>query len=155
MFTDFFEYIDSFHIFMLYETHIEEGQESQLNKYFKNFGAHWKFAERTSNFGRASGGVLVGCNLKKIKNCNVQVKNVQKFFVIEIIIDSVLNKVINVVPLYLRGSIWYQEFDSLKKLMENGMENVILAGDVNVRIGRLQNNLDENIFRMSNLLQIY
>jgi len=58
-YNDFFQYIASFQIFILSETLLEAKLDAVEVK-FKDFVLRWVPAIRTSERGRASGGMLLG-----------------------------------------------------------------------------------------------
>lgn len=130
-------------IFTLIETHVEVDEEEQFGTYFKDFILHWKFATRVNEHGRGIGGLVVGIRKEAFKNnCSAVVKTVNQSKVIEL---KLPNKTCNIIPLYLRGANWSCDFLQLKSLMEIGLENIILCGDINVRVGCLQQVVDENL----------
>lgn len=139
LYPDFFEYVRSFDIFALIETHVVESETEGWKKYFNDFNLYWLNAERNHTYGRASGGILCGVNrsLQKIginheyqrkDNINIiKIKSPETSFVF--------------VPVYIRGEKWSSEFEVVKEVFKNLSEsNIILAGDMNVRIGNLQQN---------------
>ena len=52
---DFYIYIGNFEIFILIETHVEEGELSTYNDKFSEYTLEWIPATRISRFGRARG----------------------------------------------------------------------------------------------------
>ena len=57
---NFFEYLENFHIFILFETHVEEKNQQKYKNRFNNFHIYWKPATRINNRGRAIGGQICG-----------------------------------------------------------------------------------------------
>lgn len=66
---EFFNYLKEFHIFLLYETHLLNIDESRYTNIFKNYELKWKPAVKRNIFGRASGGELLAYrkNLEGVK----------------------------------------------------------------------------------------
>lgn len=60
MFPKFFSFINMYDIFFLAETHVTENNISNYSKYFREFELKWIPAKKTSKFGRASGGCILG-----------------------------------------------------------------------------------------------
>lgn len=55
-------------------------------------------------------------------------------------------------PLYIRGSNWIEEFNEVVRCMqERCLENVIIMGDINVRIGEEQQITDSHIIRYASI----
>lgn len=128
-------------MFALIETHVEEDQTDSWSKYFKDFHLIWQKAERTSIHGRASGGIV--CGVKK----DLQTRGIKHIFVQENqsnlirILTSATN--FTFFPVYIRGENWLNEFEEMKEICEGISEgHILLAGDINVRIGNLQQNLE-------------
>lgn len=57
--------IKSNDIFFLYETWVLSTDFRRHEKYVERYKLTWVSALRNTRFGRASGGVLVGCKIKK------------------------------------------------------------------------------------------
>lgn len=55
---DFFDYLENFHIFILFETHVEEKTQQKYKNRFNNFHIHWKSATRINSRGRSIGGQI-------------------------------------------------------------------------------------------------
>lgn len=60
MFPKFFSFIYKYDIFFLSETHVTEGNISNYIRHFSEFELKWIPALKTSKFGRASGGCILG-----------------------------------------------------------------------------------------------
>lgn len=53
---------------------------------------------------------------------------------------------ITIYPLYLRGATWEEDFGIVEAhFIENGPENAVIIGDLNIRIGEMQQIVDEEI----------
>lgn len=144
LYPEFFEYIGGFDMFALIETHVMETQTENWSKYFKDFNLMWQKAERSSIHGRASGGIV--CGVRK----DLQTKGVDYSFVKEnhlnMIKISTLESCFTFVPVYIRGENWACDFEAMREIFEKIDDgHIILAGDVNVRIGNLQQNLESGL----------
>ena len=141
--SDFFEYVKTFDVFFLSETHVEEPKTKEFEKYFGGFDISWKYASRRSMFGRASGGCIFGVK-RGLKYVGVSHSfiNIDGIDVIKISIDKIH---LHVIPLYLRPNEWYEDFESLTNILTaSKIDNLIVMGDLNVRIGNLQIKIAEN-----------
>lgn len=147
LFVDFFNYIKNFDIFALLETHVCLENTRNFNKFFGNFDLCWKPALRNSPYGRGIGGCLIGVKKELKKNgLKYTFENKQGIDFIKININAVQY---HLIPLYMRGATWKEDFINLDLLMkENDLINPIVIGDLNVRIGKLQKNIDD-IFKTS------
>ncbi|XP_075150847.1 uncharacterized protein LOC142224955 [Haematobia irritans] len=133
-----------YELFALVETHVRENEFENWDKYFKEFNLVWQTAERTSRYGRASGGVV--CGIKK---------SLQKEGVIHTLkIQNGINMIqidsprcgFTFIPTYIRGENWDRGFEKIRETFRNKKDaSIILAGDMNVRIGNLQQPLSEVI----------
>ncbi|XP_037961125.1 uncharacterized protein LOC119690188 [Teleopsis dalmanni] len=124
------------------QTHVNENKAESLSKYFGGYNLTWKYATRINNYGRYSGGILLAIK-KELANLriNCYTKIIQECHVIYIKFGHTQ---INIVPLYIRSAIWSDEFSKLETIfMENEIKNLIVIGDLNVRIGKMQNYLEE------------
>lgn len=116
------------------ETWVESKDKNEYFKFFNEYGLHWEFAIRDNLFGRAKGGILVGIR-KSIKD-NVLVKNEVPFF--DILIQTKFESV-RLIPAYLSFSNWMANFNELQNYIEGKYsERIILVGDLNGRIGIMQ-----------------
>lgn len=144
LYNDFFNYINSFDIVILLETHICEEKFENFKNYFKNLNIFWKPAHRVSRYGRAIGGCLYGIN----KNLNQQglkctLSNNSGLDIINI---KTVDTEIKIYPLYLRSANWEEDFGLVESFFnENGAENGLVVGDLNVRIGEMQQMVEEEI----------
>lgn len=142
LFQKFFDYIKGFDIFLLLETHIEKESFVQYEKYFNGFKLYWKAATRSSNLGRASGGCLYGIR-KELSKLGIahSFKKIQNTDVIDVKIN---NSTINIIPMYIRSSYWQNEFNEIKEFFrENETIVPIVIGDLNARIGELQQDIQD------------
>ena len=141
---DFFQFIKTSDIFVLLETHITEDKVARFKKYSSGYDTYWKAAVRNSKFGRAIAGCVYGVK-RELKKYNISYEfNVKED--IELIIIKTSMKTINIMPLYLRAATWYDSFELVKHFLTNeDVENLVLIGDLNIRIGNEQQYLDEFI----------
>lgn len=144
MLPDFFNYIKNFDIFALLETHVCENKTEDFNKFFGGFDLKWIAAKRYSNFGRAIGGCVIGIKKElKIINLKYNFLEINEFTLLNI---NVENESITIIPLYIRSEEWVSTLHRLEKLMsENILGNVILIGDLNIRIGNSQQVVDREL----------
>lgn len=144
MYPKFFQYVTSYEVFVLLETHICEDKIEQGKKYFKDYDTYWKPAIRNSRFGRALGGCVYGVK-KELTRIGIH-----HLFTSENGVDTIKvngNGIIfTVVPAYIRGANWRDEFALVRNyFLDKDIVNPMLIGDLNVRIGELQQNLDDVI----------
>lgn len=136
----FFTYLKQFEVIALLETHITVENTQQAEKYFPEYNIHWINATKISRFGRAIGGIMLGVKksigvndiryefMSRDGNCGVYI--------------SIGHKKILILPLYLRSANWNQDFTAVKTLVEETeCENLILVGDLNIRIGEMQQDI--------------
>lgn len=143
-YVDFFDYIKTFDIFALLETHIIEEKTNRLTKFLGGFDLIWRPAEKVNRFGRAIGGCCIGVK-SNLKNNNFRY-SFQRKNEIDIVELKIENQTVTIVPLYIRANDWITTFYKLEKLFtEDDIKNPIIIGDLNVRIGNYQQVLDENI----------
>lgn len=141
---DFFNYIKSFDIFVLLETHLNHEKSLNFNKYLSGYELFWTPATRVSNYGRAIGGCVLGVK-KMLSKMNFKYSfiNLHNITIINIKINS---SIINLIPLYMRSAVWNDEFKNINLLFtENNIVNPVIIGDLNVRIGLLQREIDDLI----------
>lgn len=127
------------------ETHIEEDKYVNFEKYFNGFYTYWKPATRSSIHGRASGGCLYGVSK------NVSKLGIKHTFKRENYVDTIELKikdvVIAIVPLYINGKNWVNEFNVIKKhFTEKDDVTSIIIGDLNARIGNSEQ-IVEDIYK--------
>lgn len=141
-YVDFFNYIKSFDIFALQETHVCLDKSANFNKYFCGFELFWLPATRESAYGRAIGGSLLGVKKELCKlGISYSYITVEQFTAINVKINSLC---FNIIPLYMRSAKWDEDFARINTLFnENDLKNPIVIGDLNVRIGSLQNNVND------------
>lgn len=140
---DFFKYLEDFHVFILLETHVEESQKSKYESRFKNYLLYWKAATRISNRGRAIGGHVCGIR-KDLQSVGFRHKLIQ-IGGIDIIQCRLNQMTFEIVPVYLRGANWMQDFGSLKEAVEMSNLPKIVIGDHNARIGEEQQIWEESV----------
>lgn len=141
LFPKFFDYLNKFDIFALYETHVISENSNEIvdryGKFFSGFELKWITATKLSRYGRPIGGILLGYKKDLIQqNINISFKNTNEVNYIKIKNNEFI---INFLPIYLRLESWYNDFEVVKRFcLENDLSNLILAGDMNVRIGEEQ-----------------
>lgn len=140
LFSDFFNYIRTFDIFILIETHVEN--DKLYGKYFEGFEVEWRLATRRSRFGRTSGGCTYGVN-KRLKKLGLHIKfDIREGLDLLVVKDT--NCTFTLVPTYLRGENWNSEFHQVKNFFEEvEILNPIIMGDLNIRIGEHTQEIDE------------
>lgn len=141
---DFFKHLEQSDIFILIETHVEERNVVKFENRFRNFHTSWKSATRSSIYGRAMGGLV--CGVKK-DLIDIGLRHVLKICDnISLLQVTSSDFKFTIVPVYLRGANWNQDFEELKRcLQETYVVNPIIMGDLNVRLGEEQQNINENI----------
>lgn len=137
LYSEFFNYINSFDIVILLETHVEENKLNNFKKYFSNFDLFWKPAKRQSNFGRGIGGCMYA-----VKNSLIQSGLKHSFNEISEVITiniQIKQEIFTIIPLYLRSANWEKEFGDVRRLfVEKNIVNPLIIGDLNIRIGETQ-----------------
>lgn len=131
----FLNFISEYDIFFLFETFVLEEKINFFSNYFVNYKLVWVPAIKSSKFGRPSGGMLFG-----IKS------TIRKEFADFISINGRIIVSLNrnnfsllVIPVYLNPSSWLADFNSLTSFVQGlKCDNIIIVGDVNVRIGTAQ-----------------
>lgn len=133
---EFYDFLEQFDIFILLETHVEEKNLVNYGNKFKNFNTYWKPASRTNNRGRGIGGQV--CGVKKdlreagFKHTLVHRRSYD-------IIYCELNTIkFELIPIYLRGVKWMEDFNEMNKVVEDNDFKKIIIGDHNIRIGEEQ-----------------
>lgn len=144
--SDFFEFVKENDIFALIETHATSEMSDSYTKYFGGFDLKWSHAIRTSRFGRASGGILLGVR-SSLRDCGFTYSFVAYRDQISLQLKT-KSREINIIPVYLRGENWTADFNELKSIFEDkNIKNPIVLGDMNVRIGEEQQDIDEAYYK--------
>lgn len=134
-FLNFFNYVNSFEIFVLCETFVTEEKYNHFLKYFVEFETRWIFATRQKRLGRPSGGMVYGFR-KDVKN-----KYGLTFEVISNIscISGIFqNHKLSIVPIYLNNNAdWDSDFEKMRTLPTDN-RNFMFVGDFNGRTKNLQ-----------------
>ena len=129
------EFIYKYEFIIIVETHVTENEYDKFENYFTNYRIAWIGAKKVSNFGRASGGILVGC--RRDLSCNFVRTEGSGLVFAEVEFGG---KSFSIFPMYLNQKSWYADFfgiaDSLQSILDR---NIVLIGDANVRIGAIQN----------------
>lgn len=134
----FFSFLKKFDCFILLETHVEEGQCKDYEFYLPEYKLIWEYAVRSSRFGRAKGGIMMGfrASLSKYYSFNNEDGKPK-------ISISFNNQEIYILPIYLNGGSegeWRKDFNTLWNYLStsDNYSNTILVGDWNCRVGSLQ-----------------
>lgn len=151
----FIDFLDSFDVFFCLETHVFQSSKlSQINKYFPNHNLHWKLADKRYVKGRGIAGLLIGWKsiLVSKKKLKFEVTEDGNLTILQIHKNT---EKITLIPLYLRRESWKSEFEELRQhILINGTSNLILIGDLNIRIGELQQELVAHLHNCSRILSI-
>ena len=144
LYPEFFSFISQHDIFALSETHIVEDKVTLHEKFFKDFSLFWKPAIKTKKCGRASGGYLFGVKKSLVKEqiscCFQQVSGM------DTIVIRINGMKIILIPVYINGATWNSDSEDIDQyFLANYEENIILIGDMNARIGEVQQSIDEII----------
>lgn len=132
---NFFSFVKEFDIFCLYETFLEEADQSHFESFFANYKLCWIGAEREVKFGRAKKGYLYGIKLNLIsEGFSFQVIERQN-----LIMYQKDNVSFYVLPVYISIDKWKEDFEQIRSVFSACCNsNLILIGDCNVRIGEDQ-----------------
>ena len=129
-------------IFFLIETHLIAEKTEKIRKYFRGFTLYSVPAVKVSRFGRAVGGFLYGFK-NSLRNAGIKIEIIEND-VIKLAKVCTQNINITLIPLYLRGCDWSNDFNKVKNLFqEHAITNPITIGDLNVRIGNTQQDIDD------------
>jgi len=128
-------------LLLLLSSFSTENECNLYSKYFQNYNLYWVSASRRSHYGRASGGELYGIktNVKGefVNHCESKRTYIKLYLT---------GSVLNIIPNYLNGSHWDEDFSAFSRLIEAlSSESLLLMGDLNARIGSAQN-WSEDIF---------
>lgn len=106
----------------------------------------WIAASRISGFGRAIGGSVIGIKKDLAKyNLIYNFIEINGFTLLKV---SARNIIFTIIPQYIRSGDWTYTLNQLEALMnENTIINPILIGDLNVRIGNLQQIVDNELLQ--------
>lgn len=129
-------------MFVLLETHASQDKFDKLKTCFKGFDIFWRAATRNSRFGRAIGGCVYGVK-KELAERGIQYsfEVIGSIDVIRIVLKEVT---FHILPFYIRGIEWKNEFEVVKNFFTNtNTLNPIIIGDMNVRIGEIQQSLED------------
>lgn len=134
---DLYNFLRNYDCFILLETFVEEGGQTVIEPYFKEYALTWEFAVRESFFGRAKKGKLLGFR-ESLNKC-ISVKNFNERWVFEICNEGLK---FYVVPVYLSGGLdaeWETDYNSLWDFLNGSIEGKFLVvGDWNGRVGNAQ-----------------
>lgn len=142
LYPTFFNYIKSFEIFILLETHLEDERSERARMFFNGFHLIFIPATRNHRHGRAIGGKIYGIS-KKLEDFGITYE-VNESSDAQLLIIRTTTYVFTLIPTYIRPDSWSEEFNSLKDVYNNlEITNGIIMGDLNVRIGELKQYLNE------------
>lgn len=132
---EFFNFVKGYDLFFLYETFIEDKDFFRFEKYFSGYKLSWIGAKRDNKFGRAKQGCLYGirinCEISKLFDFII----LDGFSAVRFKIDT---EETYILPAYISGDKWNDEFERLANFLHKISVNVILLGDFNVRVADLQ-----------------
>lgn len=142
LYGDFFQFVKSYDVFALLETHLGEVKIDRFRKYFKGFKTIWRAASRRSNYGRGIGGYVIGVKEDLVrKGVEFTFKTEENVDIIELKANAAI---VEILPLYIRGVNWIEEFDIVKNLfLHKVVNNAVVLGDVNVRIGEQKQDIED------------
>ena len=131
----FLAFLKSYEILILLETFLEEDKCNRLDTYFQEYEVAWVPAVRLAQRGRASGGCMLAYKKSLGRLCSFLMLGNTR--VMRLILDK--SYCGTIIPVYLNGSNWDADLDSLKATIELAkLRNLILMGDFNARIGAKQ-----------------
>ncbi|XP_075170471.1 uncharacterized protein LOC142242833 [Haematobia irritans] len=142
LYADFFKYISTFDIFFLLETHVLSNKSEKFKQYFGDFEIYWRYATRNSQYGRGIGGYLIGIR-KTLRNLGLRYtyRTESGISILNLEIDGIH---FNIIPIYMRVPTWKEQLLELDSVLrEIDVKNPIIIGDLNVRIGSMQKNIDD------------
>jgi exonuclease III len=143
----FTNFVKQHDVFALFETFVTSENASTYNGWFEGYNLYWIPAKKSASVGRASGGCVLGIKLSLIDR--VKYEHIDQWIVISVKVENI--KLV-IVPVYLNYNLWNEDFEKLKELLENkNIDKVIIIGDLNARIARLQTLSMEDIYN-SNLI---
>jgi len=132
----FFDYLNSFDIFFLVETWVEEGPLDRVVNNLRAFNLFWKPAFKLNKLGRAKEGMLLG--FKSTFKSHFEFYSNNGVFGLCSMYENIL-----ILPFYCGPSVWESQFFTLSTelLQISEKMNIILLGDFNARIGNGNNDL--------------
>lgn len=147
IFPNFFNFINTYDIIFLFETWIEDKNIVNFNKFFLGYELRWVPATRQSQYGRARGGCLYGYKKSLKPMITPQFKTYGQLHILQMVIK---NFTYNILPTYLNCIDWDADFNLMKLVLSDtyNLQNIILMGDMNVRIGEEQV-LDESVMEQN------
>lgn len=124
------------------ETHLEPNKIERAKSYFSGFDLFFKHATRIHRYGRAIGGCLIGIS-KHLHDTGIsyEVIDIGETPLLKL---YTMENTYSVIPQYLRPANWDNDFEKLAKYFQDiEIQNPILIGDFNVRIGETNQNIGE------------
>lgn len=98
-----------------------------------------RWIDATKELGRGMGGCIVGIR-KSLSTLGIT-HSVVKTNNVKILRIRLRDRELNIIPLYIHAKVWEMEFGPVMEALENQevpINNVILMGDLNIRIGALK-----------------
>ncbi|XP_017062451.2 uncharacterized protein LOC108102233 [Drosophila ficusphila] len=139
---EFIEYLANFDIYILLETHTLPDAEA-----FREFESQqpdyeilpWKDATRELRYGRGVGGCVIAIRRSLVQfGITHTAVETNGFKILQLCFRR---EKVNIFPLYIHTNKWDTEFGPVKsafEMREIPIENAIVLGDVNVRIGEIK-----------------
>lgn len=132
---DFFEFVNNFDCFFLFETMVVKEKINDYSNYFRCFDLHWIPAHKPIR-GRPSEGLV--CGIKKVNSVmpKTEVIKLNERIIVQLELSSVKYYII---PVYLNFEKWEAVFMEMQNfLVDFNKENIVLIGDFNARISNKQ-----------------
>jgi hypothetical protein len=132
----FFEFINSYDVIIILESFISEKDFDFITHKLSNkFRVNIKFAERTANYGRYMGGLIVLINLESPFLNIISVVEINDLFLVQIN-TGIDDKRLVLAPAYINCNFWESDFELFSNFLTDlGHDNLIMIGDLNGRVG--------------------
>lgn len=149
-FSNFFNYINNFDIFFLFETHVTVDKRNHFSRFFNDYVLYWIDAVKIHNAGRASGGCLFGFKKNKQKAYSLNFICVRGNIALSIKLGE---ESFYLIPRYLNCNRWTEDFEEFEDFIINlNTSNFCLLGDLNARVSHCQA-LDKNLVSLYPLIK--
>ena len=106
----FLEYLKQFDVVCLLETFVLE-EIKNFDKYFPDFKLKWKNTKKSSRFGRASGGILLGINKTYPGFDLCSFETIEEFYLLKMKLSS--REPFYLLPVYINCNHWNEDFLSV------------------------------------------